>query len=95
MLPFRDSSGPSGERAPLSRAEIETLCMLEAIPEQGCEVREMPVRLGLTSALGESVNVAFESLQAAGWIVIEAGWVKRTLRGQDWLVERSGASQSE
>lgn len=81
----------SGERrsAP-SRGEIECLCVLSAISDDGLEVKELPVRLGLSPLLVKPVSEALAPLVNAGWVQDSDGRHSITQPGREWLKERLG-----
>ena len=88
MSPFGESDNRSNERATVARAEIETMCILEAIPAQGCELSVLPETLGLAPTLLSPVTAALEPLLASGWIEISDGRVQMTSAGRSWLDQR-------
>lgn len=93
MSPFRETDDRSSERATVSRAEIETICMLEAIPEEGCELRVFPAKLGLDPTTLSPVTAALEPLMASGWVEVHEARVQITLAGRSWLDQRKSELQ--
>lgn len=91
MSPFGEPDNRSSERATVSRAEIETMCMLEAISEHGCKLSALPEKLGLAPTLLSAVTAALEPLLASGWVEICEGRVQIASAGRGWL----GGRQSE
>ena len=68
----------------LSRAEIETLCVLYSIGT-GCEVPELTARLGLSSALAPVVAEAVAELVRAGDITVDSDLVTLSAAGRERL----------
>jgi len=85
MSPFRESDNRSSERETVSRADIETICVLEAIAKHGCELSALPEKLGLAPTLLSPVTAALEPLLASGWVEIYEGGVQITPAGRAWL----------
>lgn len=94
MSPFRERDNRSSERATVSRAEIETICMLEAIPEQGCDLIALPEKLGLAPTLLSPLTAALEPLIDSGWAEICEGRVQITSTGRAWLGGRKSELQA-
>jgi len=83
---------PDDQPRALSRGDIENLCLLSAIPDEGCAVSELPGRLGLSPLLADSVAEAVTPLANSGWIQNLDGRVVLTTAGREWMDERiSGA----
>ena len=85
MSPIRESDNRSSERETVSRADIETICVLEAIAKHGCELSALPEKLGLAPTLLSPVTAALAPLQASGWVEICEGGVQITPAGRAWL----------
>jgi len=79
---------PDDKPSALSRGEIENLCLLSAIPDEGSAVNELPGRLGLSPLLAEPVEAAMIPLVNAGWIQHLDGRVAVTAAGRAWVKER-------
>ena len=94
MTPFGEPDNRSSERATVSRAEIETMCLLEAIPDHGCELSALPEKLGLAPTLLSPVTAALEPLLASGWVAICEGRAQITSAGRAWLGERKADLQA-
>ena len=75
----------------LSRGEIEELCLLSVIPDEGCTVNELTSRLGLSLLLAEAVKEATVKLANAGWVQELDGRVTITAEGKAWAKERKGS----
>ena len=88
MTPFGESDSRSSERATVSRADIESICILEAIPGPGCALSALPEALGLAPTLLGPVTVSLEPLLASGWVEVLDGRVQVTSAGRTWLGER-------
>lgn len=82
------SNESSDHRSLLSRGEIENACLLNAIPDEGCALRELPARLGLSPLLEEPVAEAMTPLINAGWVHELEGRVALTPTGRSWLQEK-------
>ena len=76
------------DRVAVSRGEIENLCMIHAIPADGCRVDELPGLLGLSPLLAEAVAEAIVSMVNAGWIREHDNRLEVTPAGHAWLKER-------
>jgi predicted transcriptional regulator len=79
---------PGDPQSGPSRGEIENLCLLSAIPDNGCALSELPTRLGLSPLLVEPVAEAIGQLIDAGWIHELDGGVRVTSEGRAWLKEQ-------
>ncbi len=79
---------PEGDRVVVSRGEIESLCMLHAIPADGCRVADFPNLLGLSPLLAEAVAEAIVPMVNSGWIQEQDERVEVTTAGRAWLKER-------
>ena len=88
MSPFGEPDNRSSERVTVSRAEIETMCMLEAIPSQGCDLSALPETLGLAPTLLVPVTASLDPLLASGWVEVLDGRVQLTSAGRSWLDQR-------
>lgn len=71
-----------------SRAEIESLCILEAVGPDGCTSTQLAERLGLSPALADAVAEAAADLEASGWLSLEEERICRTDEGQAHLQAR-------
>lgn len=76
------------DRSGISRGEIENLCVLSAIPENGCTLTELPARLGLSPLLLEPIAQAVDPLISTGWVEVTDDHVSLTSEGRKWLSER-------
>lgn len=77
------------QRSILSRGEIENLCLLSAIPDDGCATSDLPARLGLSPLLKAPVAEAIAPLVSAGWVQESDGRVCLSQAGRAWLKEHS------
>lgn len=77
-----------GDRVLVSRCEIESLCMIRAIPVDGCGVDELPGRLGLSPVLAQAVAEAIVPLVNAGRVQVQDDRVVVTVAGRAWLLKR-------
>lgn len=82
------SNQSSEGRAGFSRGEIENMCLLSAVPEDGCAVSELPSRLGLSPLLMEPVAEGLVPLINAGWLLESDDRVSVTPSGRAWLKDR-------
>ena len=89
MTSFGELDSRSSERATVSRADIETICILEAIPGTGCALSALPEALGLAPTLLGPVTASLEPLLASGWVEVFDGRVQVTSAGRTWLGERT------
>ena len=71
----------------LSRAEIETLCILDTVGREGCPPEALARKLGLSDSLGPVLVEAVDSLRLAGLLVVddEEGRARCTTLGMEWL----------
>lgn len=77
------SLGTNTSDAP-SRAEIETLCILDAIGT-GCYQYDLARRLGFSPELAAAVATSVEPLRDAGLVELRDGQVFLTEAGSAWL----------
>lgn len=77
------SLGTNTSDAP-SRAEIEALCILDAIGA-GCYLFELGMRLGFSPELAAAVATSVEPLQDAGLVEQRDGRLFLTDAGSAWL----------
>ena len=82
------TSQPGDRRSAFSRGEIENLCLLSAIPQNGCALSELPVLLGLSPQLKEPVAEAITPLINAGWLREIDGRLTVSPEGRAWVKER-------
>ncbi len=66
----------------LSRGEVETLCLLDAVGIDGAAATEVTDRLGLSSTLAVTVSDALETLVSSGLLVNVEGRYKLTDKGR-------------
>ena len=78
----------NADNTKISRAEIEALCLLDAVGDRGCSISDLPARLGFSSLLSQPVNEAIEPLVASGWIERRRDTVALTDAGHRHLHER-------
>ena len=76
---------PDDKPSALPRGKIEELCLLSAIPDEGCAVDELPNRLGLSPLLAGAVEKASVGLLNAGLIQALDGRVAVTAEGKAWV----------
>ena len=79
---------PGESQSAPSRGEIENLCLLSAIPDEGCALSELPVLMGLSPLLEEPVAEAIVPLVNAGWVQEVDRCVSVSAAGRAWLEER-------
>ena len=82
------SNESSDHRSVLSRGEIESACLLNVIPDEGCALSELPARLGLSPLLEEPVAESMIPLINAGWVHEAEGRVALSPTGRSWLQEK-------
>lgn len=86
-----DSSGASGK---LSRADIETLCVLYVIGDRGCPKGDLAERLGLSPTIAPEIAAGMDSLLRAGLLALEDDEFVLTDAGRMRLDARSGSGRS-
>jgi hypothetical protein len=79
------TSHPSSVEPRLSRAEIETLCLLRAVGPDGCAPDQLPPRLGLSGMLEDALSTATRPLIDTGLLAIDNDRIVLTPRGADFL----------
>jgi len=72
----------------LSREEIETLCVLSAIGEEGCPIGDLATRLGLSRTLAGAVADGMRALVDQGLLACEDDQFFLTEEGVDMLETR-------
>jgi DNA-binding IclR family transcriptional regulator len=72
----------------VTRGEIENLCILHAVGDQGCPLGELPERLGLSPTLVVAVAESLTGLLGMGWLTREDETVTQTEEGRAWLGRR-------
>lgn len=82
---MNSTSHPSSEQPRLSRAEIETLCLLTAVGSAGCSLAQLPARLGLSPMLEDPLSAATRPLVDTGLLAIDGDRFLVTQRGADLL----------
>ena len=82
------------DRPTISRADIETICILEAIPGPGCLLSALPGALGLAPTLLGPVTASLEVPLASGWVEVLNGHIQVTSAGRTWLGERKSELQA-
>lgn len=75
-------------RRRLSRAEIESLCLLRVIGEGACSMADVATRLSLSPALARYVASALHPLCLSGFVVVVDERVSITEAGARWARER-------
>lgn len=98
----RSSSSNAAARGRLSRADIETLCILNAVGEGTCTPRQLAERLGLSVDLASVLLDVLQELAAGGLLVQQAGAVGEvggpysvTSEGTAWMAERLASAEHE
>lgn len=76
------------DRVAVSRGAIENICMIHAIPTDGCSVNELPALLGLSPLLAEAVAEAIAPMVDAGWVQIQEGHLAIMAAGRAWVEDR-------
>ena len=88
----RGSSSNAAASGRLSRADIETLCILNAVGEGTCTPRQLAERLGLSVDLSSVLVDVLQELAAGGLLVQQVGEVggpySVTSEGAAWMAER-------
>ena len=74
----------------LSRGDIETLCVLHAVGEQGCPAGDLAERLGLSSTIASEIAAGMDSLASSGLLELEDERFSLTAAGRARLAARSG-----
>ncbi len=72
----------------VTREEIENLCIVHAIGDQGCPLGDLPARLGLSPSLAAAVTESLTGLIGMGWIRRADETLTRTEEGRAWLRRR-------
>jgi hypothetical protein len=76
------------DASPLSRGEVEKLCILHVVGEDGCPADELAGRLGLSDSLAAAIAAGTEPLVQAGLLTIEDDWLDVTDAGRALLAAR-------
>ena len=88
----RGSSSNAAASGRLSRADIETLCILNAVGEGTCTPRQLGERLGLSVDLASVLADVLQELAAGGLLVQQVGEVggpySVTAEGAAWMADR-------
>lgn len=71
----------------LSREDIETLCVLEALGEGRCESGVLAMRLGFDTQHADVVRAAAVAISKKGYVTLDEASVTRTPEGTGWLRE--------
>lgn len=71
-----------------SRAEIETLCLLDVVGEGESTLGDLTERLGLARELWQAVEWAILPLVSRGHLEVREERVSRTEAGRAWLEQR-------
>ena len=72
----------------LSRAEIESLCIVHVASTRAQSFVDLAHSLGLSGELATAVQEAIEPLVAGGRLEVVEGLVRTTERGRTWLQNR-------
>lgn len=75
----------------LSRAGIETLCVLHAVGEDGCPASELAARLGLSPTIAPEIAAGMDSLVRSGLLDLEEGLFTLTEAGRTRLECRAAS----
>jgi hypothetical protein len=81
-----DSNNPPSDRC--SRAEAETLIVLNAIGTKGCALGDIALRLGLSSTLADVIAGSLHPLVSGGLLVVDGQMVCLTPFGREHLSQR-------
>jgi hypothetical protein len=95
MISKAKPSAPREGSGPLSRAEIETLCMLASISSHGCPAAALPERLGLSPSLCDAVERAVDELAAQGLVTVTDDRLALTELGGRWLSGLSAVTRTD
>lgn len=82
-----ESKGRMSMTPKVTREEIENLCILHAVGDQGCPLADLPERLGLSPTLVAAVAESLTGLIGLGWLVRNEK-VMLTEEGRAWLGRR-------
>lgn len=90
---MNDQRNPSGRNgrdkvARPSRAEIESLCLLDVIGDSGATVGEVTARLGFPPELASATEQAILALVGRGYVEVGATRVDVTEAGRTWMRRR-------
>ena len=92
----RAAAGDAPARERVSRADIESLCILNAVGDDTCTPRQLAERLGLSGALATVLVDALQELSAAGLLASPEGDIggpySVTEDGVAWMAERLAAA---
>jgi hypothetical protein len=95
----RASSSNAAASGRLSRADIETLCILNAVGEGTCTPRQLAERLGLSVDLASVLVDVLQELAAGGLLVQQVGEVggpySVSSEGAAWMAERLDSAELE
>jgi hypothetical protein len=72
----------------LSREEVERLCFLHLVGQDGCPVVELAGRLGLSRGLNAAACRAAEMLVGGGWLETHNDTYLLSVKGQRYLLDR-------
>lgn len=78
-------------RGRVPRAEIEALCLLHAIGDEGCELGPLAVRIGFGASHAGTVGTAVAALSKDGYTALDGLRATRTEAGTRWLRARLAA----
>ena len=84
-----------GRETPLSRGDIETLCVLHAVGDGGCPALDLAGRLGLSRTIAAEVAAGMQPLVDAGLLALEEDRLLLTDGGRRRLRDRSGEGTPE
>ncbi|MCE2882256.1 MAG: hypothetical protein LW636_07855 [Planctomycetaceae bacterium] len=87
MITFAPSSNAPDQPQPLSRGDVERLCLLDAIGAEGCGIPRLVERLGLHPALEPAVLHALGKLSEEGLAEIAGDRALRTKAGAERLAQ--------
>ena len=79
------SKTKDSNRGGLPRSEIESLCILYAISSQGCDLSDLPAKLGISPALTDPVAEAVLQLASVGLVEVLNVRAELTAEGKAWL----------
>lgn len=72
----------------LSRGEVESLCILNAVGSEGCAPLALAGRLGLSETVADAVARSTETLVLRGWLAEEDDRLSLTEAGRAALTTR-------
>ncbi len=88
----RTPDADPGASGKLSRGDIETLCVLHVVGDEGCPAADLAGRLGLSPTIASEIAAGMDSLVGSGLLELEKGRFSLTEAGRVRLGARSGSA---